>query len=298
MEENQRFKEFFIDDEQTFKKEQIQSLIEKCMKFSKIVGKEGKVHIVKRGLNFTNRAKLFLITRYLGNELTKLDPSIGIKKGIDKVSNSELSEFLAVSKPYARALISHLVDEGFAKRPDKGYVFVVPYKIDDFLGLLEKEKNYKTIMKWKKNFSKTTRKKEKQKEEKQEIINVEEVYTTLSNYLGIYASDLKDSIFINEDGSFKFNKNIPGKSKNEKQANCILCAACIETVGLRKTTFSSKKIIDVCYNSNIDKSGINQAIKYLKDFCYISKASKGSQENIILEKGKSRAKDIFNKICK
>jgi|GEM_PF-2252232 hypothetical protein len=295
MEVNQYIKDFFIDNEKAFNTEQIESLIQRCSKFSKLIGKEGNVHIVKKELSIVNKVKLFLITRYLGSELSKLKPSLGIKEGIEKVSNAELSKFLTVSSSYASAVVSKLVYDGFVIRVDRGFFAVSSTYISDYIGLLEKEINDKGNKKWKKEASRLQGKKIKQKKE---TIDITEIYKKLSEHLKINENFLKDSIFLNKDGSFKFNKEIPGKSKNEKQANCILCTAYIETIGLGKRTFTSNKIKNVCFNSNIDIREINQAIKYLKNYQYISKAARHSRENILLEKGKSRAIKILNEVCK
>lgn len=132
---------FFVEDEKKFRQEDIAKLIGKLKRYAKLIGKDGRVYIEDKNLSGTDQSKIFLITRYLGSELSKLKPELGIKKEIASVTIKELAEFLSINEPNARARISQLIDEGFAKRPTKGSVQVESFRIKRFLDQLENRGN-------------------------------------------------------------------------------------------------------------------------------------------------------------
>ncbi len=296
MENKDQIKGFFIEDEQTFEKDKILSLINRCKKFAKLIGREGRVHIENRNLTGTDKIKLFLITRYLGAEFAKIESQLKIPSEIANVHTSEIAKLLSVPQANARTRVSDLICEGFGQKPQKGYVRVLPHQISTFLDLLEKGEQKKERVPTKKSVSKRVGIKKILEFPK---LNIDQTYKRLAiNLNGISEGKLKDCIYIKDDGAFKFNKNFVGKSKHGRQTQGILCAAFVMSVGIGLQTFSSRQIKDICFNSNIDVAGLNYAIRELKKSGYISKASKHSQDNIILEKGKNRAKDIFSNLCK
>lgn len=296
MEKKKIFEGFLIQDEHSFQKEQVDALIERCKKFA-MLGKKGNVHIIAKKLSITDKAKLFLITRFLGSKLAELEPSLGIEKSISDVHSSELAKFLSVSEDNVRTRISDLVQEGFGNRPKKAHIHVLPHKIEEFLESLEsKEQN-----RLNKGKDRTIRKSKRLKEKKEiptiKKVIIEEVVKRLSINLGTPENKIKDCIFIEENGDFKFNKLFTGKSKHAKQIKCILCSAYVLTIGLGLRTFSSRQVTNVCFNSNVDVTGLNYAIRELKNRGKISKAGRHSQDNIILERGKEEAKKIFSELC-
>jgi hypothetical protein len=295
MEKDKLIKEFFIENEKKFKEEDILRLIGKLNKFAKIVGKEGKVHVEKtfKGSG-TDRLKLFLIVRYLAGELSKLKPELGIRRDVANITIDDVVEFLSLpDKHNARARMSALVKEDFAERIRKGVIRVRSYQIERFIEYLETPK--KELKKVVKKITRIRRKREKPiKEEK---IDRDKIYKRLSKNLDIDEKKLKDVLLINEDGSFKFNE-VVGKSKREKQKNCILCTSYVVSVGFGKEKINSKIIRDVCFNSYIDITGLRFTLRDLVRSDYLTKAKKGSQENRLREKGKVVAKNIFQKLCK
>ncbi len=295
MEDKDQIKGFFVEDEQSFKKEQVLSLINRCKKYAKLVGRKGLVHIEKKNLTGTDQIKLFLITRHLGADLAKLEPNLKIPSEIADVHTSEMAKLLSVSNENARTRASDLIRDGFGRKPKKGYIRVYSYQISKFLDLLEKGEQKKERAANKKT---SIKKRGVRKIIENPKLNVDQAFKRLSiNLDGILEKKLKDCIFFQEDASFKFNKNFTGKSKHSKQTRGILCAAYVMSIGLGLQSFSSRQIKDVCFNSNIDVMGLNYATRELKKSGYISKASKYSQDNIILEKGKDKAKEIFNELC-
>lgn len=290
------FEEFFIDDEKTFEKEQVLNLLEKCKQYAKLIGKKGSVHLVAKGLTLTDKSKLFLITRYLGEELRKLEPSLEIQEDISSIYTKELAKFLNVDEPNARTRMSDLIKEGFAIKPKKGVIQVKPLAVEEFLEKLKDSKLQKKDIAQKK-FSKKINKNKDKKSSNVMSVDIKKIYKRLSTNLNINEKILEDSLLIKEDGSFKFNKLFSGKSKHAIQIKCILCSAYVITVGIGIKNFSSKFIKDICYHSNVDISGLNYAIREMKNKDYITKSNRRSQQNIILEKGKKEAINIFKEIC-
>jgi len=290
---------FFIEDEKKYKQEDIIRLISKLKQYAKLVGKEGRVHIEDKSLSGTDRSKVFLIARYLGSELSKLKPELGIKRDIALVTTQEFAEFLSKDEPNARARISQLVDEGFAKRPAKGSVQVEPFQIERFLGELEKQENEITIRSKNKKSQAMKKTKATTKKEEPKSFKIEEkiFFDNLSRFLSINEEKLKDLIYVRNNGSFKFH-NMPGKTKTEKQKKCILCSGFLYLFGLQKRTFQSREVSDICFHSSIDPNGIKDTIKYMKGIGLINKAEKHSQENILSTKGKEEAKKILQDLCK
>lgn len=296
MEKKRLSEGFLIEDERSFQKEQIESLIERCKKFA-MLAKTGHVHILEKKLNLTDKMKLFLTVRFLGEKLTELEPNLGLAKDISKVHSSDLAKFLSVSEDNIRTRISDLIEEGFGNRPEKGYIRVFPHKVEAFLDKLENKAQAPDAI----NKSKPSRKKAQVKpktEHPKKAIMVEEVIKRLSVNLNIAEAKIKDFIFLQENGEFKFNRQFTGKTKYAKQIKCILCTAFVLTVGMGLRTFNSRQVNKVCFNSGIDISGLNYAIRDLKNGGKITKASRNSQDNIILEEGKGDAKDIFAELCK
>ncbi|UCB56477.1 MAG: hypothetical protein JSV30_04515 [Candidatus Omnitrophota bacterium] len=293
MESKDYLKDFFVEDEHSFKKEQIISLISRCKKFAKLVGRKGQVHIEKKNLTGTDKIKLLLATRYLGAELAKLEPGLKISPEIANVHTADIAKLLSVSDDNARTRVSDLIHENFGKKPEKGYIRIYPHHINKFLDMLEKEEQKKE-----RTFSKQSSSKKKKKgalEDKK--VNIDQIFKRLSTHLNITERVLQDYIFIKDDGSFKFNNYFTGKSKHNKQSKGILSTAFVIVIGLGATTFSSWQVKKVCFNSNIDVTGLNYTIRELKNGGYISKANKYSRDNIILEKGKNKAREIFNELC-
>lgn len=289
---------FFIEDEKKYKQEDIIRLINKLKQYAKLVGKEGRVHIEDKSLSGTDRSKVFLIARYLGSELSKLKPELGIKKSIESVTTKEFAEILSIDEPNARARISQLVDEGFAKRPTKGSVQVEPFQIERFLDTFKKSKE-KTSSRLK--TKKVTIPKKVKIPERQEgeiaKIDEEKIIDSLSEFLSVNREKMKDIIHIRSNGVFKFH-HMPGKNKAEKQQNCVLCSGFIYSVGFQKKTFTSRELSDICYQSGVDTDGLNYTIRHMKERALINKAGRRSQENILREKGKTQAQEILKALCK
>jgi hypothetical protein len=297
MEKREYLEDFFIEDEHSFQEGKVQSFIERCKKHAKLIGKKGDVHIENRGLTGTEKIKLLLVTRYLGGELAKLEPKLGISVDVANVSSSEIAKLLSVSNENARTRISDLVEEGFGIRPQKGYIRVLPHQVDKFLQALEGKDQAKLIKVKKGPARKAREVKESKKHLETQEINSGEVIKRLSANLNISQKHVQDALFISNDGSFKFNKLFGGRSKLEKQVKCILCTTFVLTIGLGSRTLSSREIRKVCFHSNVDVSGLNYAIRDLKRRGYLTKAGRRSQDNIILEKGKDEAKKIFSELC-
>ncbi len=297
MDRGQSYDGFFVDDAVSFKKEQVLALINKCKQFAQLVGKGGAVNVIGKNLSITDRSKLFLITRYLGAELGKLESSLSIPDDLAIVHARDLARFLNVSEPNARTRMSTLITEGFAKKPKKGYIEVLPHCIEKFLDLLQRPSNARTTGSTPSGMSGTKKQKKRKPSRSVSTINVDQVYERLSTNLGIPKERTKDCILINEDGSFKFNNAFAGNSKMAKQIDCILCSAFVITVGMGQTKFSSRTLKDICYHSNIDVSGLNYAVREVKNRGYITKAARNSQENVIKEKGKQEAKGILVELC-
>jgi hypothetical protein len=297
MESKQSYDGFFVNDAVSFKKEQVLELLKKCKRFAQLVGTSGAVNILAKNLSKTDRSKLFLITRYLGAELGKLDSSLRIPNDIGIVPGRDLANFLNVTEPNARTRMSTLITEGFARKPKKGHIEVLPHRIEGFLDFLKRAEETPAT----KKTPPTERRMKKQKKKPSSpvaTINVDQVYERLSANLGITTAKIRDCILISEDGSFKFNNVFAGNSKMAKQVSCILSSAFVITVGMAKNRFSSRIIKDICYHSNIDVSGLNYAVREVKHKVYITKAARNSQENIILEQGKQEAKIILTELCK
>jgi len=292
MTKNEYYKGFFVADEQDLDEEQLSSLLKRCKAFSKIVNKKGKVHILKRGLTDTEKSQLFFITRFLGGKLAKLEPELGIDSDIENIQTQELADFLSVDNSNARARLSQLVKTDFIKRLSKGTYVVYAYRVEEFLDQLEKGKQKDTPKR------DPTTKTRKTGSKKQEIktINVKDVINRLSANLKIPESKIENYIFIEETGKFKFNYLFGGTSKISKQEKCVLCSAYVLNIGFGERTFASRKIKDICFNSNLDVSGLNYAIRSLKGKKYLSKSGKHSQDNILLEEGKKEAVKIFKEL--
>lgn len=292
MDKESQIEGFIIEDERKFREEDILSLINRLKKFAKLIGKEGKVHIEDRSLSGSDMSRVFLIARYLGGELAKVKPELKLNKNMTVVNIQEFSDFLSTNNNSARARMSALCSEGFAKRITRGIIIVESSKIEGFINQLEKrtEEPEKVAKKLKKKKLRLT--------EKEVIkIDAEVIIEKLSSDINVEKEKLNDILFIKNDGTFKFNTMI-GDSKYAKQKSCILCSGYILLIGFNKRTFSSRKLSDICYNSNIDQSDIAQTIKILKNQGFISKVGRGSQENIIREKGKKEARKILLELCK
>jgi len=287
------YKGFFVADEQDLDEEQLSSLLNRCKAFSKIVNKKGKVHILKKGLTDTEKSKLFFITRFLGGKLAKLKPELGINPDIENIHTQKLADFLSVDNSNARARLSQLVKADFVKRLSKGTYVVYSYRVEEFLDQLEKGEQKKAS----KREPRTKIKKTGSKKQGIKTIDVKEVINRLSANLKISEEKIENYTFIEENGKFKFNYLFSGTSKISKQEKCILCSAYVLNIGFGDRTFTSRKIKDICFNSNLDVSGLNYAIRSLKNKGFISKSGKQSQDNTLLEEGKKEAGKIFKELC-
>lgn len=296
MDTKQSYNGFFVNDPISFEKEQVLKLMNKCKEFAQLVGTSGSVNIISKNLSMTDQSRLFLITRCLGAELGKLDSSLSIPEDLGIVSTKDFADFLNVNEPNARARMSALISEGFARKPKKGHIEVLPHCMEKFLDMLKSTKDAPTTKKASARKSRD-KKGERESSSPAATINVDQVYERLAANSGITEKDIKDSILINEDGSFKFNHAFEGNSKMAKQTSCILCSAFVITVGMAQARFSSRTLKDICYHSNIDVSGLNYAVREVKNKGYITKAARSSQENVILEKGKEKAKILLAELC-
>lgn len=291
MDKEDHIKGFFIEDERKFKKEDILSLINRVKIYAKLVGREGKVHIINKSLSGTDMSKIFLVTRYLGGELSKVKPELKINKNIPAVNVQEFADFLSKDKHNARARMSTLCSGGFAKRKARGSIMVEPFQIESFLDQLEKppEKPKEKITR-----PRTTR----QKRIEKEIIEIDEnkIFEKLSSDINVEKIKLNDVLFIKQDGTFKFNTMI-GDSKYAKQKNCIICSGYILLMGFNIKNFKTRQISEICFHSNIDTSDLAQSIKILKKQELITKTGRHSQENKMREKGKTEARRILKELC-
>lgn len=287
---------FFIEDEKKYKQEDISRLISKLKQYAKLVGKEGRVHIEDKSLSGTDRSKMLLIARYLGSELSKLKPELGIKKDIASVTTKEFAEFLSIDEPNARARISQLVDEGFAKRPTKGSVQVEAFQIERFLDTF-KRSDEKTLVRLKTKTKNPKKTKIQKQESEINVIDKEKIIDNLSTSLSSDKEKVKDLIHIRDNGTFKFH-HMPGDSNAEKQQNCVLCSGFIYLVGFQKKTFTSRELTNVCHNSDVKIDGLNYTLRHMKERKLITKAARRSQENILREKGETQAKKMLQELCK
>lgn len=294
MEEKHNIDGFFVENADKFTEEQLLKSVSRLKKYAKLIGRDGRVHIEDKRLSGTDQLKVFLITRYLGGELGKLKLEMNISADIKSINTDDVSSFLSVDKDNARARMSALVQEGFARRPVKGKIEAEPFQVERFLDQLEKgiqKENSPTSKKPSKKKVKT-----EIKEEPKVQVNPNDIYGRLAKDLTIDVAKIKDTIYIKEDGSFKFN-SIKGDSKYAKQKSCLLMSAYVFLMGFSNKTFTSRMITDICIHSGVDHTDLNQTIKQLKKQELISKEGRGSQSNIIREKGKSLARDELKKHC-
>jgi len=283
---------FFVENEDKFSEAQLSKSINALKKYAKLIGRNGSVHIEDKSLSGTDKLKLFLITRYLGSELTKLRPKLKIDPSIKSISSKDIETFLSVDGPNARSRMSALVKEGFVKRSVKGKIEIEPFQVERFLKELEnKDKQVPTKQE-------KSRKKKKEPEEIVETkIDVNSIYERLIKDLSVDSKKIRDILYIKEDGSFKFH-SIEGSSKTGKQRNCILLSAYTDLMGFGHKSFQTSMMTEICFHSMVDNSDINQTIKKMKKKELISKEGHGSHKNILREKGKSEARELFKQLCK
>jgi len=298
MEEEHNIDGFFVENEDKFTEEQLLKSISRLKKYAKLIGRDGRVHIEDKKLSGTEQLKLFLVTRYLGSELGKVKPKMSISTDIKSINMDDVSSFLSVDKDNARARMSALVQEGFARRPVRGKIEVEPFQVERFLDQFEKGTQGKKLPAFKgiSKKKKISTPKIKKKEEIKPKINPNDVYERLSKDLDINIKKIKDNIYIKEDGSFKFN-SVNGNSKYAKQKSCLLMSAYVSLMGFGNKIFTSRMITDICFHSMIDPTKLNQTIKQLKKQELISKEGRRSQNNIIREKGKGLAREELKKLC-
>ena len=75
-------------------------------------------------------------------------------------------------------------------------------------------------------------------------------------------------------------------------------SAYVFRMGFGNETFTSRAIKEICFHSMVDTKDLNQTIKELKRQELISKENRGSQSNIIREKGKKIAKEELIELLK
>jgi hypothetical protein len=298
MEKTSDIEGFFVENGDKFTEEQLMRSIGRLKKYAKLIGRDGRVHIEDKNLSGTDKLKVFLITRYLGAELGKVKPETKIDQNIKSINMDDIASFLSVDKDNARARMSALVQEGFARRPVKGKIEVEPFQVERFLDQLENGINQTKSTDQKAEQKSTAQQKPRRpkKIEPKPQIDPASIYERLSNDLKIDTKKLQDNIYIKEDGSFKFN-SVLGESRYAKQKNCLLMSAYVFLMGFSQTTFTSRNITDICINSMVDHTNLNQTIKQLKKQELISKEGRRSQSNIIREKGKEIAREELKKLC-
>lgn len=298
MEKEHDIEGFFVENEDKFTEEQLLKSISKLKRYAKLIGSDGRVHIEDKALSGTDKLKVFLVARYLGSELGKIKPELKINENIKAINMDDVSSFLSIDKDNARARMSALVQEGFARRPVKGKIEVEPFQVERFLDQLEKGagKNNTLTTKAQPKKKKAKRLQTGKEEEPKESVNPDEIYGRLSKDLGIDIKKLKDNIYVKEDGSFKFN-SVNGESRYAKQKSCLLMSAYISLMGFGNKTFTSRLITDICFHSMVDHTDLNQTIKQLKNQELISKEGRRSQNNIIREKGKEIAREEIKNLC-
>jgi hypothetical protein len=290
-------KDFFVEDEKKFRIEDVMGLIQGVSKYSKLLGRDGRVHILNKNLSGVNKLKLFLITRYLGAKLGKLKPELKINEDIKEASIKEISDFLGVPDYNARSRMSQLVNESFARRPKDGFIEVENFQIEDFVKSLEEMSQKSKPRKIKQKNNDKGNKSPKPKLKKKINIDEAKFFELASKNLDIEESKLRDSIFILEDKGLKFH-DVPGSTKTAKQRAVILAGAYLLLIGTGKRTFKTRLMTNICYNSAVDTSNIKLTVFDMKNSSLIGKAEAKSQENILREAGKTEAQAILKGMCK
>lgn len=287
---------FFVEDEIPYKEEQVRNLINRVKKYAKLAGKSGDVNIEKEDLTDTDKTKLFLIVRYLGAELAKLKPELGINEDIAEVSIDEFAKFIDRDPSNARARMSQLDKEGFASKTVKGKLKVRSLMVKKFIEYLETPKedtSSKARIKQKKPIK--PRISQITKSVLPEIDN-DEVYDRLTKNLEVDKGKLKDVLFFVKDGIFKFD-GILGQSRSAKQRNCILTTCYVLSIGYGATSCKTQFLTKVCFESGIDTTGLRYLLRDMKDSGYITKGGTGTRDNILKESGKKEATKILKEMC-
>jgi hypothetical protein len=281
---------FFIEDDKKFSEEETFKLINRVKKFAKLVGKEGKIHIEKKTLSEKDKSKLYLVARYLASKLGELKPEIKINPKIKTITIKEFSQTFSISQDNARARMSQLIKEGFATRPKKGEIEIIPYKVEGFIKEIEEEKPFAK----KRNIKRTAPSIKKYPKIKEQI-DTQEKYQKIKEAFKIEESTLKDNLVLKNNGTFKISP-IKGKSKSNKQQKCALASAYILFKGFEKDNFESRFLTKICKISGIDHTRMKDSIKILKRKGFIDNDGRNSTKLRLKEKGKKEAEKIIKEI--
>ena len=290
---------FFVEDEEKFNTEKVVNLINRVKKYGKLIGKNGQVQIEDINLTDTDKTKIFLIVRYLGSELAKLKPELGINNDIAEITTDEFAKFIDRDKFNAGARMSALVKEGFATKLGKGKIKIKSFMIEKFIKYLEnrpdtKKKREKSLGRTKKT-NKSSKASTKQKNHLP-TFNEDEVYQRLSKNLNISEDKLRDVLFFIKGSLFKFD-DVPGKSKRKQQTNCILLTGYTLLIGFGEQKFKSTLLSKICFESSIDISDLKYTLRDAIKSGYLTKAGTETQDNIMKGKGKQEAIKVFKEMC-
>lgn len=129
MSDIEELKNKFLVDTEKYDRARLEDQLKVILHYC-VVDRKGRVIFQRPNLINTDKVLLALISRYLAHQLDDSIPS--------EVSYKEISEFLNISPPQARARISDVMKSNFVKRVKSGKYIIIPYKIDSFLEYLVK----------------------------------------------------------------------------------------------------------------------------------------------------------------
>jgi hypothetical protein len=124
-------KKLFIVGKEEYEMGKLEDHIKTISKYCK-TDDQGGVHIEYDKLNNKEKTKLVLVARFLAN---KLEKNIS-----EDVSIEVVSKAAHIDEHQARARLSDITQEGFARQMTRGKYVVFSHKIDDFLSSLEVKK--------------------------------------------------------------------------------------------------------------------------------------------------------------
>jgi len=96
-----------------------------------------------------------------------------------------------------------------------------------------------------------------------------------------------------ENGSVIITKELTGKSRTESQTKGIVSASYVFKLGFNQSKMNSEILTEVCRNSGIDTTHIENAFTALNKKKFLVGVKKGSKLKILTPKGVEQAKNIL-----
>lgn len=121
-------KKMFIVGKEEYEMSKLENHIKLISRYCKI-DDQGDAHIESDKLNNKEKIKLVLVARFLANKLEKNIP--------EEVPVEAVAKAVHIDEHQARARLSDLTSEAFARQVNRGVYMVLPHKIDYFIDFLQ-----------------------------------------------------------------------------------------------------------------------------------------------------------------